>query len=147
MTQQPKSGEMKGSIENFEHLKPGEGVDGYEYGSDLQTEGAPLIDPGTGEIMSIRLFEFKMNPEMVKHFPTDRQELFNAHAKQILTLLWADGLIPFEDVPPRVIIDKKKRMYRIFIPSIARRGNMFMDNPKSLSEQLKTKNATPRHQQ
>ena len=79
-------------------LKPGEGVQidqdtKYEYGSRLETEGIPLIDPGEGKIVSIRVFDFKMNPAL-KDFPIDKQLIFNTHAKQISTILWGDGLKP-----------------------------------------------------
>lgn len=150
---QTKSGEMKGSIEGLENLKPGEGVQvgdtKYEYGADLHTEGTPLLDPATGKTVAIRVFEFKMNPDpkVMKNFPTDMQVLFNAHAKQIATILWGDGLRPLEEVSPRVIIDKKGYKYRIFIPCEARRDTLFADKPQSLTEALSKapNNGTARH--
>ena len=54
-------------IEGFGHLKPGEGVKvddtNYEYGADLHTESTPLIEPGTGNPVSIRVFEFRITQE------------------------------------------------------------------------------------
>jgi|SRR3990167_1949890 len=123
-------------VKGLENLKPGEGVEGYEYGSQLSTEGMPLIDPGIGKTISIRVFQFKMNPTKRRDFPMDRQLIFNAHAKQISTILWGDGLIPLETNAPRVIIDKKKGFYQIFVPCEAKRGVMFMDKPKNLTEEL-----------
>ena len=125
-------------------LKPGTGNKvgdtQYEYGADLHTEGTPIIDPGIGRTVSIRVFDFKMNPT-VRGF-NDKQAIFNSHAKQISTILWGDGLIPLEQVPPRVIIDYKKWSYKIFVPCEARLGTLFVDAPKNLSEEL-AKNAKP----
>lgn len=124
----------------LEDLKPGTGVDAgdmkLDYGADLQTEGAPLIDPGTGKTVSIRVFQFKMNPEKIKSFPNDKQAIFNSHAKQIATILWGDGLMPLDGVSPRVIIDRKKALYNIFVPCEARMNVMWIDKPKNLSEEL-----------
>lgn len=139
MTKQAKSGEMNNiTVEgDLNDLKPGEGVNGYEYGSNLETQSSPLIDPAYGKTVSIRVFDYKMNPDpkVLKNFP-DKQTLFNAHAKQIKTILWADGLIPLENISPRVIIDTKKHKYQIFIPCQARSNVLFVDKPKSLTEVL-----------
>ena len=122
---------IKGDLEN---LKPGEGVEGYEFGSNLQTEGVPLIDPGTGKTVSIRTFTFRMNPEQKDY--SDKQAIFNSHSKQIATILWSDGLIPYEAVSPRVIVDKKKKIYNIFVSCEAKSGVLFVDKPRNLSEEL-----------
>ena len=128
-------------------LKPGEGVDigdtKYDYGANLNIEGIPLIDPGTGQTVSIRTFGFKMNPTKMKNLP-DKQTLFNSHAKQISTILWGDGLIPLEEVAPRVMIDVKKHMYRFFIPCKARLSVSFMEKPKNLTEELLKSTSTAR---
>lgn len=131
---------------DLKDLKPGTGIEGYEYGSNLETGGVPLIDPAVGKTISIRTFEFKMNPDqkVIRNFP-DRQTLFNSHAKQIKTILWGDGLIPLEEISPRVIIDAKKHKYQFFIPCKARREVLFMEKPKNLSEELlKSNSATHR---
>src|SRR3990167_8290501 len=106
-------------IEGLETLKPGNGIQvdkdtKYEYASELSTDGMPLIDPGGGPVNVIRVFTFKMNPEK-KLLPTG-QEIFSSHAKQIETILWGDGLRPLDGVSPRVIIDNKNSLYRIFVP-------------------------------
>ena len=126
---------------DYTKLKPGEGVEGYEYGADLDSS-TPLIDPGEGKTVSIRVFEFKMNPEASKRLPMTKQAIFNSHAKQISAILWGDGLIPLESVSPRVIINKRARSYQIFIPCEAKRGVLFShkDQPKNLSEALKNEN-------
>jgi len=124
-------------------LKPGTGIDvgdntKYEYASELSTEGVPLIDPGGGGVVVIRVFKFKINPER-KHLP-GKQALFSSHAKQIETILWGDGLRPLESNPPRVIINNKEGFYQIMVPCIAARGVIFSEkdrNPELLHKQLK----------
>ena len=124
-------------VKGLENLKPGEGVEGYEYASELSTDSVPLIDPGGGPVNVIRVFSFKMNPEKKDY--TNKQAIFNAHAKQIETSLWADGLRPLDSVPPRVIINHKKYLYQIFVPCGAAKGLIFSErdrNPELLHEQL-----------
>lgn len=132
-------------VEGLEDLKPGTGVDvgggmKYEYGSQLETEGVPLIDPGGGPVNVIRVFNFSMHP-LVKSL-TDKQAIFTAHAKQIENILWGDGLRPLDEVPPRVIIDNKNRSYQIFVSCQAAKGVIFSQkdsNPELLHKQLNGK--------
>lgn len=142
-----KNDEVKGTntidIEgDISDLDTSSQLEGYEYGSNLSTEGVRLEDPGIGKTNTIRVFEFKMSPDpkVRKNFP-DRQTLFNAHAKQISTILWSDGLRPLEGVEPRVIIQKKKGIYQIFVAAEANNSTYFNEKPKPLSESL---NGTPR---
>ena len=129
-------------IKGLENLKPGTGIDvgdntKYEYASQLNTDGVPLIDPGGDSVVVIRVFKFSMNPA-TKHLP-GKQALFSAHAKQLETILWGDGLRPLETNPPRVIIDSKRRSYQIFIPCQAARGVIFSEkdrNQELLHKQL-----------
>ena len=134
--------EQKQFKKNVEELKPGDGIQidkdtKYEYASDLKTDNVPLVDPGGGGVVVIRVFNFKMNPER-KHFP-GKQALFNSHAKQIEHTLWGDGLRPLESNSPRVIIDSKKGFYQIMVPCIAAKGVFFSErdrNPELLHKQL-----------
>lgn len=132
--------DIDATITGMENLKPGDGVQvgdtKYEYGASLQTEGTPLIDPGKGKTVSIRVFHFKMDPAKVKDFPIDKQEVFNAHATQIKHILWGDGLIPLEGVSPRVRINKRMKYYNIFVPCEARLGVSWIEKPKNLTELL-----------
>lgn len=136
---------LKTEIENLESLKAGDGVQigdtKYDYGADLSTEGTPVIDPGLGKAVSIRVFEFKANPG-VNTLTIDKQALFNSHAKQIATILWGDGWRPLEEVPPRVIIDSSG--YKIFVPCEARIGTTIIEKPKNLSEELTKSNKNKR---
>ena len=132
-------------IKGLEDLRPGTGVDvgdntKYEYASELNTDGVPLIDPGGGQVVVIRVFRFSINPAM-KHLP-GKQALFSAHAKQIETILWGDGLRPLESNPPLVIINDRKGFYQIFVPCSAARGVIFSEkdrNPQLLHKQLNGK--------
>lgn len=133
-------GKSQATIEG--ELERGDGLEGYEYGSDLSVDPTPLIDSGTGKTVTIRTFEFKMNPEMAKEFPEDKQTIFNLHAKQIATILWGDGLKPLETESPRVIVKKKEGKYFIFVPCEAKISTTFADKPRSLSEQLNQNEST-----
>lgn len=133
--------EERVNIEGLENLKPGEGVKvdeetKYEYGATLESDKAQIIDQGIGKKVLIRIFEFTMNP-LLKNMPIDRQDLFNNHAKQIATILWGDGLRPLDSIPPRVILDREKNIYRIFVTCEAKTGTMFADKTRNLSEELK----------
>ena len=106
------------------------------YGAQLEAEKTPLMDPGTGKPVILRMFDFKFYPT-VKGTPS-KPALFEAHAKQIMTLLWADGLRPFEGVNPRVTIDANKRTYRIVVVAEPRLGTTVIQSPQSLNKVLST---------
>lgn len=124
---------------DLNELKAGNGISigdtKYEYAADLHAENAPLVDPATGKTVLIRAFNFQINPEL-KDFDIDKQELFNHHARQIQTLLWADGLQPMSDIPPRVIINIEKSVYNIFVACESRLSTVFADKPRALTQQL-----------
>lgn len=92
----------------------------------------------------IREFIFAFNPATVKLInehkmeTISRQGLFNSHAKQIEIMLWGDGLVFDTEFEPRLVIGKKK--YKIVIVCKARKGVLLGrgDDPKSLSEALKS---------
>ena len=143
MTTQKQSGmDAKQFKKEMSELKPGEGVmigdTKYDYGADLHVDETPLVDSETGKAVSIRTFQFKINPDpkVRKNFPTNGQTIFNTHAKQIATILWTDGLRPLEEISPRVIINKKKGFYQIFVPCEARPYQMFFDRPQNLNKAL-----------
>ena len=105
------------------------------YGQELATKSDPLIDAGTGKPLLVRVFDFKKNPE-VKKYPS-RQDVFNAHAKQIRDFLWKDGLRIIENHDPRFTFTKDG--YRIAILCEARLGVMWMDKPRTLQDILPKK--------
>lgn len=107
-------------------------------GEEVQAESTTKIedDQGTGQAVILRFFEFGVNHETFKaHKPTG-QELFNSHVKGIQSLLWRDGLKPFEGVEPRLQFSKDKKKYRFILACIPSAGNVLTDKPKTLSQLL-----------
>ena len=98
----------------------------------------PLVDSGTGKTNVLRQFEFVFSPDFLRKLkqkkvlaPT-KQDLFNSNWKQIEITLWGDGLIPFKEVEPRIIVGKKK--YKIFILCEPRLGVMVAEKVRTLQE-------------
>ena len=112
----------------------------YEYGADLEAKPQPLIDPGTGKTLTLRSFDFIIPPKLdLKNFPTDKQKIFSDHVKLIRTMLWSDGLIPYEGnsyIPPKVIVNLKERKFKIIVVAQARSSTSFYEKPKSLNKLL-----------
>lgn len=113
-------------------------------GQEIHAKSTPLIDPGTGKAVIIRVFEFSKNPE----FKADlsQQEIFNLHWGQIKTLLWSDGLEANKDIEPRVV--HKDLKYQIFITCVPRLRHgireTLLDIPQKLGEMLKNNKKTSR---
>lgn len=82
------------------------------HGSSVETPTTPLIDEGKGEKFVLRHFEYRMNPEIIGKNIT-KQELFDAHARQMRDSLWEDGLVPVKEADPRIVVQGD--IYRIFI--------------------------------
>jgi hypothetical protein len=139
-TSKPVATPVDPELEEKMSQKMEKDFDGHDwYGASLDTKSDPLMDPGTGKKMVIRSFDFEINPE-AEGFPDDKQELFNHHAKQIQTILWGDGLKPYEDVAPKLTIDSKRMSYRIVVVAEPRTGTVVAESPKTLNQLLK-KNA------
>ena len=103
------------------------------YGQEIQTKPSdPLIDPGTGKPYIIRAFEFAKNPEFKGKLT--KQEIFNMHWRQIQALLWGDGLVPNENINPRIHFRGNK--YKIFILCQPRLRTFVADKPKTLQQLL-----------
>lgn|SRR3990167_7654017 len=119
----------------------------YEYGSDLEAKPVPIIDPATGKTVTLRTFDFVIPPNIkLQDFPTNKQQIFSDHANLIKTMLWADGLVPYEGnigVAPRVLINLKARTFKIIVVAQARSSTMFVEKPKSLNKLLPS-TATPK---
>lgn len=91
-------------------------------------------DAGEGGAAIIRAFDFAANPEAFnKHQPT-AQELFNHHLKGIEVMLWRDGMKVMTEVPPRLLFNKKKNKYRIFVGAAPQKGHILTQRPKTLSQ-------------
>lgn len=115
------------------------------YASTVETKAEPMIDPGKGQELVLRQFEFYFDPKALnaigeKRIPAPtKQELFNSNWPQMRIMLWSDGLIANQDVEPRIIIGRKR--YKIFIlcqPRVKASGvkEMVVDKAKNLSEIL-----------
>lgn len=107
-------------------------------GEEVQAESKTKIeeDTGTGQAVILRFFEFGVNvEEFKKHKPT-AQELFNSHYRGMTSLMWGDGLKPFEGVEPRLQFSKDKKKYRFIMACVPSAGNVLTDKPKTLSQLL-----------
>ena len=91
-------------------------------------------DLGTGKRVVIRTFVFGANPESFRLKIPSKQELFNAHAKEIETELLKDGLWPMKEVVPRLQIAKDKTGYRILVAAEAKFGETILESSKTLTE-------------
>jgi hypothetical protein len=107
--------------------------DGKWEGQELGVTSDPLIDAGTGKFVLIRKFDYALKPGLKKkEQPKNKQEIFNAHTRQIREFIWKDGMTIREDVPPRVILGKKG--YMIFVTCEAKSGVMWNDKAQTLQE-------------
>lgn len=112
---------------------------------DIQWEGEEInaesetkltSDTGTGQAVVLRFFDFGANVETFKKQKPTAQDLFNSHMKGIESLLWRDGLRPFEAVEPRLMFSKDKSHYRFIIACTPRTGNVLVDETRTLSQLL-----------
>ena len=99
-----------------------------------------IIDAEIGKTVTLRSFDFVIPPNInLSDFPKDKQKIFNDHVHLIKTMLWADGLIPYEGnigVAPKVIINLKERKFKIIVVAQARASTSFYEKPKSLNKLL-----------
>lgn len=102
------------------------------FGKEDRTKEELMHDTGTGEAVTIRLFEFKLNPAL-KDKPTKEQILTPEYIKHLQALLWGDSLRLVME--PRVEITEDKIL--IFAPCQARAGANFIEEPKLLQEWIK----------
>jgi hypothetical protein len=106
-------------------------------------------DKGTGNAVVIRSFEFKANPQTFKDYQKAHgrlpyaQEIFESHAKGMKAMLWQDGLVPSEDIAPRLILSRKGYWYRIVVGAIPQAGQVILQTPKTLSEYVPKPQAEP----
>ena len=102
------------------------------YGKEDITEQKSIHDKGKGEPVLIRLFEFRLAPNL-ETLPTKEQILTLEYIIHLKVQLWADGLRLIME--PRVMIDKES--IKIFAPCQATMGNNFLEEPKLLQEWIK----------
>lgn len=91
-------------------------------------------DTGTGEAVVLRFFDFAANPDSFRMHKPTAQELFDVHRKGIESLLWTDGMRPYQGVEPRLMFSKDKKYYRFAITCIV--NDTLVDKTKTLSELL-----------
>ena len=113
---------------------PSENFSWEASGGQVHSETHLEDDKGTGANVVIRSFTFSVNPVAFKQHTPSKQELFDYHSKQIQILLWQDDLVALPEVAPGLKFNKKKTQYTITIGAQARRGRVFHDKAKTLSE-------------
>lgn len=89
-------------------------------------------DTGEGKAVIVRTFFFKANPEGFRERTPSKQELFNAHAIQIQSLLRDDGLQPMSEVRPQLVIGKTKTHYKIVVGAEPLPGMILHQRPDTL---------------
>ena len=111
--------------------------EGEELGaiSDTKLE----TDLGTGHEVVLKFFDFGVNVEAFKQHKPTAQELFNSHRMGIESILWRDGLKPYEGIEPRFMFSKDKNFYRFIITCVPRAGRVISDTPQTLSQLLNKK--------
>ena len=100
---------------------------GYDYDikqGEVHSDTHLEDDTGHGKSIIIRSFDFKANPQAFKERTPSKQELFNAHLKQIELVLWKDGLKIMPDVTPQLILSKKRDGYRIVVGAEPQKGQI-----------------------
>lgn len=121
------------NTKSFEAVKEQDeelGLGAHEwYGKEDQTDEKPMHDQGTGEPVTIRLFEWKLSPAL-ERLPTKEEILTPEYMKHLQNELWGDALRLVME--PRVVIDKES--IKIFAPCQARTGQSFLEEPKLLQE-------------
>lgn len=91
-------------------------------------------DQGSGKAVKLFFFDFSANPEAFKDKWPTAQEIFNSHLKQIEVKLWTDGWKIYSDAPPRLMLSKSKKFYRIVVPAELARGRSLREEPKTLTQ-------------
>lgn len=104
-------------------------------GEEIQAQSKTKLesDPGTGEAIVLRFFDFGANVESFKKQKPTAQDLFNSHIRGMESTLWRDGLRPHEQIQPRLMFSKDKSHYRFIV---ACTPTMLTDTPQTLSQLL-----------
>ena len=100
--------------------------------SQVDSETKLEADTGVGKAAIIRQFTFKVNPQTFKNNPPSKQQLFNAHLKQVEILLWQDGMKIMTDVQPQLKVGKK--FYTIIVGAVPQRGQLLTQQPQLLKD-------------
>lgn len=111
--------------------------EGNEYDAEtLRTQSTTKIedDKGVGAPFILRFFQFAANPETFKYQRPTAQELFNHHRKGIESMLWTDGMRPYEGIEPKLIFSKDKKTYQFAITCTP--SEALIDTTRTLSQLL-----------
>lgn len=109
--------------------------EGNEYDAEtVRSESTTKIedDKGVGSPFILRFFEFAANPETFKYQKPTAQQLFDHHRKGIESMLWTDGMRPYEGVEPRLIFGKDR--YQFVITCVPK--EVLLDSTRTLSQLL-----------
>lgn len=134
----------KESVVDFTAVKDDTGEEYKAKTLEVESKTKLEDDKSVGEVLTLRFFDFKTNPEyfhsekMKKQRLPTGQELFNAHAKQIEIELWKDEWQPVVEVAPRIMFAKDKSHYRIVIAARPAKGSMlsYGVTPQSLADHV-----------
>jgi hypothetical protein len=99
-------------------------------GQEIESERFEIKDPGVGQPVILRTFEFKINPALPKNIKPTKQDLFKYHEQMIKTMLWSDGMTILDEKKPKVQISKHQNKYRIFVLCMPR--EVLLDKPLTL---------------
>jgi hypothetical protein len=94
-------------------------------------------DTGVGKAIVLRFFDFGSNLEAFKQHKPTAQELFDSHRRGMESLLWKDGLKPYDAIEPRFMFSKDKSHYRFILACIPTLGNVLADTPRTLTQLIK----------
>ncbi len=109
--------------------------DAYDASSiEVQSSTKLEDDHGEGGAVVIRRFVFGINPEVFKERKPTKQDLFNHHLRGIEMAVFRDGMVIFDQVPPRLTFDSEKMQYSIFVAARPRKGYSLEQRPQTLSE-------------
>lgn len=119
--------------------------DGDWQGQTVQVQSDKHLedDLGIGEATVLRTYGFAVNPEQFAIKTPTTQELFDDHKKGISALLWQDGLVPREDVEPRVFLSRDKKLYYITVAAIPQIGQSILENTQTLSQIVNAGKSNP----
>lgn len=105
-------------------------------GKKLETPNIAVVDPGIGEEMIIRRFDFALPPKVSGAPPVSDEEMLAHHKGRIISFLWKDGWEIAGDIKTL----RKKDHFFVMIPCKAAVKNgmkqMIYDKPMNLNRDI-----------
>lgn len=101
-----------------------------EVHSDVRLEE----DMGVGQKVILRTFRFSANPQAFREKTPSKQELFDAHAKQIEIFLYKDGFVRMEGVEPKLFLSKDRLSYYIIVAAVPKFGEYTHERALTLKD-------------